>query len=242
MDWIEGGRAAVTLRTVETYVSYQGEGPNTSRPTLFVRFAGCNFKCPGWPCDTQHAIQPKLYRPLQTPWQAHELATHVLEFPVDNICLTGGEVFLQNREELTSFLTQLRRERPNVNIEAFTNGGLRWDDAAVALIDNFILDWKLPGSGEEYDPTTALGDNLMRLSQRDAIKFTIKDRRDYVEARRRYEAYVKGHPRQPKVYAGVVWDAMTTEELCNWMMQDKLPWYLNVQVHKYVWRPDAIGV
>jgi len=45
------------------------------------------------------------------------------------------------------------------------------------------------------------------------------------------------------VYAGVVWgQELTTEMLCLWMRNDNLPWRLNVQVHKFIWHPDKIGV
>jgi 7-carboxy-7-deazaguanine synthase len=233
------------LRVVEVYASFQGEGPNTSRPTVFVRFAGCNFKCPGWPCDTQHAIQPAQFTKLQRFVEPGDLAREVLAFGVKNVCLTGGEVFLQNSEALNDFLQALLdNTHYEVNVECFTNGGLPWDPDVVTKIDNFILDWKLPGSGETYDEEV-FRDNLRNLNQLDAIKFTIKDRADYEEARRRFNEdgeLVVGGNDAPRIYAGVVWDAMPTEILAQWMLDDRLPWYLNVQVHKFVWSPDRQGV
>jgi len=231
---------------VEIYASYQGEGPNTTRPTVFVRFAGCNFKCAGWPCDTQHAIQPSKYRELQKFWDPAALAAEVISFGIDNVCLTGGEVFLQYKEDLKQFITKLKQlgegDDRTIEVECFTNGALSWGDDLPYMIDTFILDWKLPGSGEEYDPTPTLGNNMDYLESHDAIKFTIKDRGDYEEARRRYHEHLKDRPEAPLVYAGVVWDTTPTETLCQWMMEDNLPWRLNVQVHKYVWHPDKIGV
>jgi len=233
------------LRVVEVYASYQGEGPNTSRPTVFVRFAGCNFKCPGWPCDTQHAIQPAQFTKLQRFLDPSDLAREVLAFGIDNVCLTGGEVFLQNTEALTNFVQVLQdNTHYAINVECFTNGGLPWDPDLVVKIDNFILDWKLPGSGETYDEEI-FRDNLRHLNQLDAIKFTIKDRVDYEEAKRRFNEdgdLIVGSNDAPRIYAGVVWDAMPTEILCQWMIEDKLPWRLNVQVHKFVWSPDRQGV
>jgi 7-carboxy-7-deazaguanine synthase len=233
----------VTLRTVETYFSYQGEGPNTSKPTLFVRFAGCNFKCPGWPCDTQHAIQPSIFTKTQQHWSPAGLADHILSFEANNICLTGGEVFLQNNEELARCLGGVLSYDSLTHIECFTNGGLDWGKDLPLIIKSFIVDWKLPGSGEDYGAGVTLRNNLDKLSDDDAIKFTIKDRADYEEAKRRYHDHehlfiTQGVP----VYAGVVWGALKEEELAKWMMEDQLDWNLNVQTHKFIWHPDKQGV
>jgi 7-carboxy-7-deazaguanine synthase len=234
----------MTLRVVEVYASYQGEGPNTSRPTVFVRFAGCNFKCPGWPCDTQHAIQPKIFTQLQKFYEPEDLCDEVLAFGIDNICLTGGEVFLQNLNDLDVFIRGLKVARDSANVEVFTNGSLDWGDVIPLMVDNFILDWKLPGSGEEYaGKLDTLMTNFEHLNNLDAVKFTINDEDDYQTAKLRYTTQIKGIEEEPMVYAGIVWNGKwRTEELCEWMLRDGLPWKLNVQVHKFVWDPDKMGV
>jgi 7-carboxy-7-deazaguanine synthase len=236
------------LRVVEIYASFQGEGPNTSRPTVFVRFAGCNFKCPGWPCDTQHAIQPVQFTKLQKFYDPVDLAREVAAFKIGNVCLTGGEVFLQNAEALKEFLQALKDFTSHqTNVECFTNGALEWGDVDVVQnIDNFILDWKLPGSGEAtaYDDNGGFRDNLRSLTQLDAIKFTIRDRADYESAKWRYrtDGDLIVSKDGPKIYAGVVWGALETETLAKWIIEDGLPWNLNVQTHKYVWDPNRQGV
>jgi 7-carboxy-7-deazaguanine synthase len=215
---------------------------------VFVRFAGCNFKCAGWPCDTQHAIDPKLFKKTQVFYDPIALAEHVLTFGVNNICLTGGEVFLQNKTDLQLFINAMRVTNEQLSVECFTNGALRWGDNLALMIGTFILDWKLPGSGEEYEGTTVFEENFNQLGAADAVKFTIKDETDYTEAKRRYEKFIRGKLDEPMVYAGVVWDDHTyrttwsTEELCAHMQSDGLPWRLNVQVHKFVWNPNRIGV
>lgn len=40
------------------FYSLQGEGQYTGVPSVFLRFFGCNFRCPGFPCDTPYAIYP----------------------------------------------------------------------------------------------------------------------------------------------------------------------------------------
>lgn len=232
----------MTLRVVEVYASYQGEGPNTSKPTVFVRFAGCNFKCAGWPCDTQHAIDPKIFTKLQVFFSPIDLAELVLGFGVSNICLTGGEVFLQSNNDLVQFVNAVKATEPAWTIECFTNGSLPWGEHLPGILDNFILDWKLPDSGETYIAADDFMDNFNVLNENDAIKFTIRTRADYEEAKRRYFEFIKDMIEPPMVYAGVVWGALNTEVLCGWMLNDDLDWHLNVQVHKFVWHPDTIGV
>lgn len=233
----------MTLRLVERYISYQGEGPNTGRPTMFVRFAGCNFKCPGWPCDTQHAIDPKIFGKTQRMLTPGELVEMIVEDKVRNICLTGGEPFLQNHEDVRALCTELKKVTRN--IEVFTNGSLVWPEHIGDLIDNFIVDWKLPGSGE-YPDDEILLENIKTLGPYDAIKFTISNREDFDRALHNYDQVImpiSPNPyERPRVWCGPVWGALTPAKLARWMLNAEVDWHLNIQSHKYIWDPDTIGV
>jgi len=44
------------VRVVETFRSFQGEGPRAGEPAEFIRLAGCNRNCE-W-CDTRAAQDP----------------------------------------------------------------------------------------------------------------------------------------------------------------------------------------
>ena len=70
---------------VEIFRSMQGEGRNTGRPCVFVRFAGCNLSCP-W-CDTD--VTPRFELSLD------DLLAEVKSFRVPNVILTGGEPTIQ---------------------------------------------------------------------------------------------------------------------------------------------------
>ncbi len=183
---------------------------------MFVRFAGCNFKCEGWACDTQHAIDPM------------------------NICFTGGEPFLQSHADLQEVWYALKDR--NRTIEVFTNGALKWPDD-VDLVDTFILDWKLPGSGEFPDDEILLG-NISKLAAQDAIKFTVKDQAYFDRALENWSRVVANIPEadRPVVWCGPVWGCLTPEKLARWMTNAEVPWNLNIQVHKYVFGADTIGV
>ena len=65
----------------EIFESLQGEGRNTGRPCVFIRFAGCNLKCP-W-CDTDVSRRFSL--------SLDELVAEAKGFRARSVVLTGGE-------------------------------------------------------------------------------------------------------------------------------------------------------
>ena len=75
----------MTYALAEIFESLQGEGRNTGRPCVFVRFAGCNLKCP-W-CDTDFS------RRFETPLE--DLVKEIAAFRARSVVLTGGEPTLQ---------------------------------------------------------------------------------------------------------------------------------------------------
>ena len=70
---------------VEIFESLQGEGRNTGRPCIFVRFAGCNLNCP-W-CDTETKARFEL--------SIDELIAELSQYRSKSVILTGGEPTLQ---------------------------------------------------------------------------------------------------------------------------------------------------
>jgi len=78
----------------EIFYSIQAEGRNAGKPAIFVRFAGCNMKCPF--CDTNH--EP------YTEMTANELEDAVKKLDENAkgnaiVVLTGGEPTIQLRED-----------------------------------------------------------------------------------------------------------------------------------------------
>ncbi|MBR5657458.1 MAG: radical SAM protein [Prevotella sp.] len=117
----------MSYRINEIFYSLQGEGHNTGRAAVFVRFAGCNLKCPF--CDTEFAR----YKELTT----EEILTQIANIyhPTSNtqrpslplIVLTGGEPTLQVDE---SFIDRLHEVGYEVAMES--NG---------THLPPFNLDW-----------------------------------------------------------------------------------------------------
>ncbi len=79
-----------TYRINDIFYSLQGEGRQTGRAAVFVRFSGCNLSCPF--CDTDFSG----YREMT----AEELLAAISDFPARYVVLTGGEPTLQVTETL----------------------------------------------------------------------------------------------------------------------------------------------
>jgi 7-carboxy-7-deazaguanine synthase len=224
------------LRLTDLYPSVQGEGPRTGVMTTFIRFGGCNMRCPLWPCDTQYAIQPAQWKndPIVT---AEEILDSLgRNFPpTKNICITGGEPTMQPEAELATLATTLL-SRYNT-IDLFTNGSLKplpkWIEYAHVSV---ILDWKLPGSGEADTNVDIRRENVWRLTAKDMVKFVISDMDDFNKAEKIWVTLSQHTP--AKFSAGVAWGKMRERDLLNHILIRELPWMLNVQVHKYIFSPE----
>ena len=226
------------LRLTELYPSIQGEGPNVGEPTVFVRFGGCNLRCPLWPCDTPHAIFPEQWRDDPVV-KVEDLLKQIADMPGMNICITGGEPFMQPEVYLAALVGLLRDMQ--YTIDVFTNGSLKpfpsWvHDRAVTI----ILDWKLSGSGEASSGLEVRLNNFKELERKDAVKFTIATEDDFQEALALWND-MKGRT-VASFYAGCVWGLYEEHTLVERILEFNLPWKLNVQVHKYVWPGVEKGI
>ena len=234
------------LRVSEIYASVQGEGPRTGMGTVFLRFGGCNLRCPGWPCDTLYAVDPA-YRDEWRKASGSDILDEVTrtcrELNIENVCLTGGEPFLQPKRDLRHIVTGLLDA--DIQVEAFSNGQIMYPEWTFEKV-NFIMDWKLPGSGNAADRTPGLlrmmERNVRMLKPSDAIKLVIKDEEDFryaINVWEQQEPYTLA-----QWWAGIVWDNgnITEAELVDMIQDEGLPWHLNVQTHKYLWAPTKRGV
>jgi len=101
----------------EIFYSLQGEGANTGRPAVFVRFAGCNLNCDF--CDTVHTVN-------ESP-DAKQLIERICSFPCNFVIFTGGEPALQLDADI---LKPLRLEH-GMKTAIETNGTIRLYDIGI---------------------------------------------------------------------------------------------------------------
>lgn len=235
------------MKLSEIYPSIQGEGPRVGKPTLFIRTAGCNLRCPGWPCDTPHAIDPNRFRKEWQTFDPLELQEYLQDQPswdwIPNVCLTGGEPFLQPKDELRELVRFLNENGKTVDV--FTNGTIEFPKWCMYANLQFVMDWKLPGSGElrksKHQASNYLEKYLDQYNKLDdwggqtnSVKFTVASEADLNEAVRLWDTFFMKEEGAPKVYVGAVWGKVAESWLANEIITRRLPWHMNVQVHNHI--------
>jgi 7-carboxy-7-deazaguanine synthase len=117
-----------------------------------------------------------------------------------------------------------------------TGGHISTDRVPEGVIK--IVDVKCPGSGESHRMHWA---NLERLSPRDEVKFVIRDRDDYEYARRVICEHGLAR-RCAAVLLSPVHGVLSPRDLAGWVLEDRLPVRVQLQIHKFIWDPATRGV
>lgn len=216
--------ASDSLVIHEIYESIQGESTFAGLSCVFVRTTGCNLRC-AW-CDTPQAFHGG------TRMARGDVLSRALGFDTTLVELTGGEPLLQ--PGVFPLMTELCDHGRTVLVE--TSG-----EADVALVDprvHKVMDLKCPGSGESHRNRWS---NLEHLTPRDEIKFVLCDRNDYEWMRRVLEER-KLASLTPNLLVSTVFGALSPRQLVAWVLEDKLPVRVQLQLHKYIWEPSQEGV
>ncbi len=212
------------LTVNEIFHSIQGESDQAGRPCVFVRLTGCDLRCV-W-CDTPYAFHEG--RKLGVD----QIMDAVSAYGCDLVEVTGGEPLLQ--EGVYELMDRLLAAGATVMLE--TGGQVSVARVPAAVVK--IMDIKCPGSGES---DKILWDNLPLLTARDQVKFVIADRADYEFARE----VLCQHDLDTQcgaVLLSPVHDVLQPVTLAQWVLADRLPVRVQLQLHKYLWAPDTRGV
>jgi len=232
----------------ELYATIQGESSLVGLPTIFVRLYTCNLRC-RW-CDSMHAVEGGEF----TRASVDEVVTRIRALAdssdspaegIRHVCWTGGEPLLQGEP-----IARAIRALPKTFVHSFETDGeidLRTFDErlprerATGRV-RYVMDVKCPGSGMKADKAFA---NLPLLRGHDEVKFVLVDREDYDFAK----TVVAKHPTKartilfsPATPAHRVANGLDPALLAGWILKDRLPVRLQLQVHKIVWPGKERGI
>jgi 7-carboxy-7-deazaguanine synthase len=211
------------MKVCEIFTSIQGESTYAGLPCTFVRLTGCNLRC--LYCDTMYAYDEGLEMTVE------EIIRCVGQAGVGLVEITGGEPLLQ--EETRLLAKGLLDTGYDVLIETNGSRSIKDIDARATI----ILDVKTPGSGESGRIDYA---NFQHLKPVDEIKFVLCGRDDYdwakefISARNLWEKH--------DILFSPVGHMLEPSALAQWIIEDRLRVRLNIQIHKFIFGPDARGV
>ena len=211
------------LRVNEIFHSIQGESSHAGRPCTFVRLTGCNLRCV-W-CDTAYAFHEGV------SMEVAEVVRKVEEIGCLLVEVTGGEPLLQ--DEAIELMSALLARGHEVLLE--TGGSLPIDRVPDGV--RRIVDVKCPGSGE---CDRNLWANLDALRSGDEIKFVLAGRADYDWAA--HEVRTRRLDTRAPVLFSAVFGDLDPGTLAAWILADRLPVRLQLQMHKILWPGVPRGI
>jgi len=200
----------------EIFYSIQGESSFSGWPCAFVRLTACNLRCVY--CDTAYAFNEGKWMTVA------EVLAETLKYPTPLVEITGGEPLLQ--KAVHPLISRLLDAGKEVLIE--TGGSLDISDVDPRAV--LIYDIKCPDSGMVEKNRW---ENLGLLRSHDEVKFVISSRKDYDWAKQvmSEKQLIPGHA----VLFSATWHQLPPEQLAQWILEDRLPVRLQVQLHKILW-------
>ncbi len=211
------------LQVCETFASILGESTYVGLPAFFIRLSGCNLRCAY--CDTTYAYGGGETRSIPS------LVAEAQAADLPHVLVTGGEPLLQ--DECPDLLRTLADAGFTVLLETNGSRPVHHLDPRVRR----IVDLKCPSSGmaaHNYLP------NLQVLTATDELKCVVQDAQDFawaLDLLRPRQSWTR-HP----VLFSPVFGVLPPADLAAWIIASRLPLRLNLQMHKYIWSPEARGV
>lgn len=216
------------MKVVEIFSSIDGEGIRAGELATFIRVAGCNLRCNY--CDTKYALE----KDTGIEMSVEEVLKKVEEFKVKNITITGGEPLIH--EGIDKLIDILCEKGYKVNIE--TNGSMPIDKYLGKCL--ITMDYKCSSSLME---NRMILENLEKLTENDVLKFVIRNQ-DFADVEKILTKYhIKSY-----IYISPVFNEIRLDNIvefmkkCNYKGIDMTKTRLQLQLHKIIWSPDAIGV
>ena len=200
----------------EIFYSIQGEAKNSGKPTIFIRTAGCPFRCSY--CDTEYAFTEG------KQWKFDKILSYIKKYKTKFVTVTGGEPLSQRN--ILPLLNLLFKENYCVSIE--TCGLI--DISEIPKEIEIVMDIKTPSSLEDGNN---IMNNLSYIKKDDVIKFVIGSKNDYEWAKNiiiKYDLL-----KLKNIYFSPVHNILELNDIADWILKDNLNVTLQLQLHKYIW-------
>ncbi len=219
-----GDPRLLTVKVNEVYLSIQGESTWAGERCAFVRLTGCDLRCTY--CDTEYAFYEGEKRTVGA------VLDEVMAMDSRLVEITGGEPLLQRN--VLPLMKLLCDAGKRVLIET---GGAH-DISGIDPRVHRIMDLKTPSSGECGRNFYA---NIPHLTKLDEVKFVIGSREDYEWARGQVIEHGLA-ARCGAVLFSPVFGKIEPVRIVEWMLEDKVEARFQLQLHKFIWDPKAMGV
>ena len=210
----------------EIFTSIQGESTYAGRTCFFIRLAGCNLNCSH--CDTKYAFNRKNANKLSI----NEIVKQADHSAIQLVEITGGEPLLQ--DNVLPLCDELIKKGFTVLME--TNGSLSITEINPKVVK--IIDCKCPSSNES---DKMYFENFSYMSSDDEVKFVLTNKDDYLYANSIIHKYNLLKITE-KILFSPVTGKLDLQLLSEWMLRDKSPAILQVQLHKIIWPGIERGV
>ena len=207
------------LTVNEIFHSIQGESTRAGDRCVFVRLTACDLRC-SW-CDTPYAFHEG------RKMSVDDVMSAVEAYGCPLVEITGGEPLLQ--EGVYELMDRLLAAGHTVLLET---GGHRPIDRVPPDVVK-IVDVKCPGSGEA--DKNRLGQPRAAGAARRGEVRRARSRGLRVRARRRARTQLPS--RAAAILFSPVHDVLDPKTLSEWVIADRLPVRVQLQLHKLIWSP-----
>ena len=247
------------MNVIEIFASIDGEGSRQGLLTTFLRLHDCNIRCSY--CDTTYSYG---IDSVFTEMTAAEVANVIESLGNHRITITGGEPLLQEAA-VVELIDELNRRNLQImqdNTSGQTgltciNGADKFDKRE--MLNNSPYDFNIETNGTivpsfqrenvwftyDYKTPSSLAEESMNVdifkaaTEQDLIKFVVGSIEDLDCMRRIIEQY----PTVAQIYVSSVWGQIEAASIIDYMKEYNLQNVrFQLQIHKFVWDPDAKGV
>lgn len=247
------------MNVIEIFSSIDGEGSRQGLLTTFLRLHDCNIRCSY--CDTTYSYG---IDSVFTEMTAAEVANVIESFGNHRITITGGEPLLQEAA-VVELIDELNRR--NVQTMQDNTSGQIGSTCIIdidkfdkrEMLNNSLYDFNIETNGTivpsfqrenvwftyDYKTPSSLAEESMNIdifkaaTERDLIKFVVGSLEDLDCMRRIIDQY----PTAAQICVSPVWGQIEAVSIIDYMKAYNLQNVrFQLQIHKFVWDPDAKGV